>query len=177
MKLLVNNLRCKLIILIGLFSPLLFACDQSKTIEHKQVFVGMNGPINPGIFFFENKGQIENSWLQRALTQNEAASLFSEIDFNSQMLLAIAVCERNSASGKVEVTGIKQLETEKSSAIDITALVGIVDKKCRNQSLKSYPFTLVILKKTSNLSSDRGFDIGNFSDGCVAEKAGKTTNP
>jgi hypothetical protein len=162
---------------IAIISLVLSACVKAKTIEYDQLFEGFNGPRNPHAFYFESKSSIDNSWIKLSLNKGEYEKLLSKIDFGHQILVAVAVGERESASGAVKITYFRQLTDLKNPPMDISALVGIVGSGCAKKGLISYPFALAVFERPEKFQTVGGIDIGNFDDGCKTEKSGEPNDP
>jgi hypothetical protein len=87
-----------------------------------------------------------------------------QVHFDSQVLLAFAAGDRDSATGQVFVTDVSY-----NSLIDsftVAGRVGVNETDCSLGRMKSYPFAVVIAPRPPKMPAGSGYDIGNFGDGC-----------
>lgn len=153
------------------------SCTRMQSTEFEQIFVGFNGPTAAGNFCYRDRVSLENSWVRRSLSDGEFDRLISKIDFKNQVVLAFAVGERQRASGVVTINRIRRFNGEKSSPMDVSVLVGVVDGACQQRDSASYPFALAVFKTPENFEPYGGFDVVNFPDGCKTPKAGSPVQP
>jgi hypothetical protein len=73
---------------------------------YKQLFAGFNGPQNPSLTIIQYEAAARASWLNSAMSPEEFKSVLSQTSFDSQVLVAFAMGERETATGRVYVTDI-----------------------------------------------------------------------
>jgi hypothetical protein len=110
------------------------------------------------------------SWLASAVSSDDLKKLLAEVHFDSQILIAFAAGERESATGQVFVTDVSY-----NAVIDsftIAGRVGVNETDCSFGRTKSYPFAVVVAQRPPKMAAGSGYDVGNFGDGCEQPKAG-----
>jgi len=139
---------------------------QMKSIDFKQVLVGANGPRIPGAFFFERPSEIDNSWLKQALTQAQYERVLHQIDFRKQVLMALALGQRRSASGAIQIVRVARTAWEENPSMDVAARAGVLVGACAEQNVVSTPFVLAVIQKPKVFQPVAGYDIGSYRDAC-----------
>jgi hypothetical protein len=176
-----RDLTTRFVVLFSVISACfvlpLTACTQTRAVEHRQLYVGFNGPKITKVFYFENEEAIEKSWLKRAIPASELESLVREIDLSRHIVVAFAIGERQTANGSVKISGIRTLTREPFS-LNVSALVGVVDLNCaESKESNSYPFVVASFERPEKYSIVGGMDIANFAEGCKSAKSGAPNDP
>lgn len=156
--------------LVSIACVLLVACHQ-RSVEFRQVHVGGNGPKTFQMNYIEDRLSLDKSWIKSTLSDTEFSALRSQIDFDSQLLVAIALGERKSASGSVKINSVYLYTGVATLPLNINVQVGVIGDVCQHRDRVSAPFTLLILKKPEKFQLPGGFDIANFDDGCPSNQA------
>jgi len=156
--------------LVSIACVLLVACHQ-RSVEFRQVHVGGNGPKTFQMNYIEDRLSLDKSWIKSTLSDTEFGALRSQIDFDSHLLVAIALGERKSASGSVKINSVYLYTGVATLPLNINVQVGVIGDGCQHRDRVSAPFTLLILKKAEKFQLPGGFDIANFDDGCPSNQA------
>ncbi|HEY0064352.1 MAG TPA: hypothetical protein VGC21_19710 [Telluria sp.] len=146
---------------------LVSGCDQ-EGVEVRQVYVGVNGPAAPHFDYLLDQAALEKSWVKPVLDETQWRALLSTIDFNREMLLALAVGERENASGTVKISRAYIYTGVADRPLNINAKIGVLGDACKGLWKVSAPFTLVVIPKSAYSGASGGYDIANFPDGCRA---------
>lgn len=155
--------------LIALFACVaLGACNQ-RSVEFRQVYLGQNGPMAPQVTYVKDRLFLDKSWIKSALTEAEFHTLRSKVDFDTELLVAIALGERKSASGSIKIRSVYLYTGVPTWPLNINAQAGVIGSGCKNRDRVSSPFTLLILKKPEKFQLPGGYDIQNFEEGCPSE--------
>ncbi|MFZ6723376.1 hypothetical protein [Undibacterium sp. Ji49W] len=158
------------------FSGLLSLSGCSNAVEFVQIFTGNNGPTGPNLYHFENKEQLDLSWVKSAMSRSDYEKVLSRIDFKRQVLIAVSVGERDSVSENVQISRISLVPVADDTIVDVSVRVGMVSKECE-KNLTSYVFVLGTFEKPKKTLSYGGFDMDNFNAGCIAELSGQPNGP
>ena len=155
---------------VFLTSALLVACHQ-KSVEFRQVYLGRSGPTTPQVTYVENRMSLDKSWIKAKLSEAELNTLRSQIDFDAELLVAIALGERKAASGSIRIRSVYLYDGVAALPLNIVAQAGVIGEECKNRDRTSSPFTLLILKKPEKYQLPGGYDLSNFDDGCPPDHA------
>jgi hypothetical protein len=123
----------------------------------------------PQVNYVEDRLSLDKSWIKSALTEVEFQALRSRVDFDAELLVAIAIGERKSASGSIKIRSVYLYTGVPNWPLNINAQAGIIGFGCKNRDRVSSPFTLLILKKPEKFQLPGGYDIQNFEDECPSE--------
>ena len=158
--------------LVSLFALLgVSSCVGVRGVDFTQVHTGYNGPVNPGTFYFQDRDSLEKSWVRNALTAKEFVEISSKIDFERQMLLAVATGENNIANGPVVIKQIRRVG-RKQNSLDVAIRIGGIESGCDNSSATSYPFALAVLPRQKEGNPYGGYSMSYFDNGCAPRKTG-----
>ena len=141
--------------------------------DFKQLYVGFDGPEHPGVTVFDNRRDATGSWLSSAMEPTELASVLARVNFDSQILVALAVGERISATGRVFVT-----EASYDSLLHslmVNGAVGVNADDCKIGHVRSFPFAVVVAKRPPVIPKSSGYGLSNFGDGCKPPKGGNSS--
>jgi hypothetical protein len=141
--------------------------------DFKQLYVGFNGPEHPGVTIFDNRQDATGSWLSSAMEPSDLASVLTQVNFDSQILVAFAVGERVSATGRFFVTDASYNGLLHS--LIVNGAVGVNADDCKIRHVKSFPFAVVVAKRPPVIPKFPGYGLSNFSDGCNPPRAGSST--
>lgn len=155
----------RIFVLVALL--VLTACHR-ESVPFRQVHVGLAGPAIPRVDFLLTSAAVEQSWVKSALNETEWRALLSSIDFDRQMLVAVAIGEREAASGTVKIAGIYNYTGVESRPLNVNVKVGVLREGCKDRHKVSAPFTLVVVPKAAYSGKTNGYGEFNFDDGCRA---------
>lgn len=153
-----------LVSLLGLTS-----CSKMRSIEFQQIYVGLNGPKIPELYFYEDQASLEKSWVRLALSDQHYNQLLSKIDFKRHVLLAFALGEIDAPIGEVRIDRLRKFVSRTSSpSMDVSVSLGIVDAKCSKRHTIAYPFVLATFDIPENFkhSGGYGYEVQTFPDKC-----------
>ncbi len=148
-----------------------FEFEPAPDAEYKQVFVGFNGPRKGENYIWESEVGARRSWLSSALDEKELENIFSEIDFNKQILIGFAVGERPNVTGRIYITNASYNTIYESYSI--SGAVGVTDQDCKEEFKNSYAFAIAIAKKPPEVPLHPSYSIQNFPDKCQPIKSGE----
>lgn len=138
------------------------------TVLHR----GFNGPDQSDASLFRSVGEVRQSWVAKALSEEELSQLLSRIDFATEILGVYAVGEMRNASENLFVTEFGPRDDLEGHSIDVR--VGVVREDCGFGQSRSYPFVLV--KVSSQLEEGlMSTARSNYPDQCVPVMSGKPT--
>ena len=131
----------------------------------RQVFMGVNGPATNGSSVFTSLEEVNESWLSRALSDAELASVLAEVDFTEQVLVSYNLGEAQTATGRTYITDLRIDSAMRVARI--SAAIGVMESGCEFELSTSYPFALAVIDRDSAVS-DGSTSSGrsNFGDGC-----------
>lgn len=131
----------------------------------RQVFMGVNGPATNGSSVFTSIEEVNDSWLSRALSDAELASVLAEVDFTEQVLVSYNLGEAQTATGRTYITDLRI--DPRMRVARISAAIGVMESPCDFEHSASYPFALAVIERDSAVS-DGSTSTGrsNFGDGC-----------
>ncbi|MFZ6870691.1 hypothetical protein ACO0LF_01305 [Undibacterium sp. Di27W] len=164
---------CEFLPRIIFFSVLLSLSGCSNAVEFVQIFTGANGPTAPNLYHFENKEQLDLSWVKSAMSHSDYEKILSRVDFKRQVLVAVSIGERDSVSKNVQISEINLLPVAEDTIVDVSVRVGMVSKKCE-KNLTSYVFVLGTFEKPKKVLNYGGFELDNFDAGCITELSGQS---
>jgi hypothetical protein len=152
-----------------------FQFEPDPDADFKRLLVGFNGPASGGLIVLESKEGAKNSWLSKSLTQGQLAEVLSEVDFEHQILVALAIGERTTATGAMFITDVSYNAI--LELLMVVGRVGVNKPDCHFPPATSYPFALAVAKRPAKAPGFPGYSIGNsvgnFGDGCKPPKSGE----
>jgi hypothetical protein len=151
-----------------------FSFEPDPDADFKQLYVGFDGPETPGVTLFDNRQDATGSWLSSAMEPSELASVLAQVNFDSQILVALAVGERVSATGRVFVTDASYNTVLHS--LFVNGAVGVNADDCKIGHVRSFPFAVVVAKRPPVIPKFPGYGLLNFGDGCKLPRAGSSTS-
>jgi hypothetical protein len=136
----------------------------------RQVFMGMNGPSRSGWSVFASRREVLGSWVARALSAEELASVLEQVDFDEQVLFSFNVGEAYTATGKVYIGRL--LFDSKMRLRGADARVGLNEPGCNDAPGSLYPFALAVFDRAA-ASAGPNTSVGSatFADGCPTPPA------
>ena len=134
---------------------------------YTQLLRGFNGPSNPGTAYFSDAESVKASWLRAALTAKQLEQALSQVSFQRQVLVAVAVGKRENATGALTIDRI-----DRDSAVIPYVLIGVNDTGCSHSHAASYPFVLAVIDRPKESTPSIGYFFQNFPDGCKAVVTG-----
>lgn len=138
------------------------------TVLHR----GFNGPVRDEALLLRSSTEVRQSWVGRALSEEELSGVLSRVDFETEILGVYAVGEISNASENLFVTEFgPEVDFDGHS---IAVRLGVVGEHCGFQLSRSYPFVLVKAssKTEGGLNSTSR---ANYPDQCAPVMAGKPT--
>jgi hypothetical protein len=153
--------------------PRPFVYTPDPDAPYKQLFAGFNGPQNPSLTVIRNEAEARASWLNSAMSPEEFKSVLSQTSFDSQVLVAFAMGERDTATGRVYVTDVSY--NALLDSFSAQGYVGVNEPDCTQPRAKSHPYAVAIAKRPPKPAGGSGYDVGNFADGCKPVRADAST--
>jgi hypothetical protein len=147
--------------------PFEYTPDPDAT--YKQLLAGFNGPQNPSLTIIQNEADARASCLKSVMSPEEFKSVLSQTSFDSQVLVAFAMGERDTASERVYVTDISY--NALLDSFSAQGYVGVNEPDCAQPRAKSHPYAVAIAKRPPKPAGGSGYDVGNFGDGCKPVRA------
>lgn len=138
--------------------------------EYVHVHVGANGPVHSGSTIIESREEARRSWLALSLTSEELDAILDQVDFSTQIVVALGFGRRTNATGKIYFSEIDYnavLET-----LSIAGMIGVQGPDCDEPSAESYPFVVAIAPRPGKVPDRPGYFAQNFPDGCEPAIAG-----
>jgi hypothetical protein len=154
------------------FTLLLLASVSHSDPQYTQLFVGFNGPSRTTTYYFADALSVRISWLSRALSPEELDTVLSKINFQRQMLLAMTIGQRYTATGSITLTGLTQI----GSSVAPNVRVGVNVTDCNEVLRPSFPFVLAALERIT-IDGMPNYSLQNFPDGCKPPKSGVANDP
>ncbi len=136
----------------------------------EQLWVGFDGPESTGVAVFENEAGVLSSWLPDAIGGVELADILARVDFETQILVALAIGERETATGAVHMNVSYNAIHE---SLTVSARVGVNEEGCDFPYSKSYPFALAVVARPPLVPDHPGYGLSNFGDGCKPPISGR----
>ena len=137
--------------------PFVFTPDPDA--DFKQIFVGFSGPQRGGVTVIRTKSDAAVSWLASAVSPDDLKRLLSQVNFDSQILVAFAVGERESATGQLFVTDVSYSKLSESFAV--SGRVGVNENDCKFERMKSYPFAVVVAPRPPRTPTGSGYSVSS----------------
>ena len=141
--------------------------------EFTQLLVGFNGPDSPGTDVFERDADVRASWLGKALTDKELERVLARVDFQRQIVVALTVGRRETATGDLLIRDVKYDASTQS--LTVSGAVGVNDEECDQARAISHPFAIAVAPKPERVPRFPGYAMSNFPDGCKPPKVGTAT--
>lgn len=130
----------------------------------KQIFTGLNGPEKTGTWTFGTVQEIRKSWLARAVTDDQLSEILGEVDFTTEVLVALAFGRRTTATGTLYVSQVSY--NSRSQSWKVSGRIGVRGPDCDKQEAISHPFALAVAPKPRGPIVSTGQSQSNFGDGC-----------
>lgn len=139
----------------AIVSLALAACLGNKRLQFSSIFVGSKGPEISGVFFYNSAGDVENSWIKTALTQEELLNVVRAVDFEHQILLAFASGHKNLPSdSSIAITQVIQAGSRDHRTVDVSVKIG----RCGSVMKESRLFILAALERPTGSVRGEGYD-------------------
>ena len=132
--------------------------------EFTQIFSGTNGPTTSGGSAFDSEAKVRDSWIAKALSPQELKSVLGQVDFDSQILVALVFGKRTNATGKVYITNVDHNAI--TSSFRVIGRFGANGEGCKEPRANSYPFALAVAPRPEKTPKKRGSSLTGFPDGC-----------
>jgi hypothetical protein len=147
-----------------------FVYTPDPDADFKQILVGFNGPERAGMTILRSESEVAASWVASTISPDDLKKLTAQVSFDSQVLVAFAMGERDTATGQVFVTNASY--NALINSFTVAARVGVNEAPCAFERRKSYPFALVVAPRPSKATGGSGYDVGNFGDGGKQPQSG-----
>jgi hypothetical protein len=134
----------------------------------KQAFSSFNGPQNPSLTIIQSEAEAQANWISSAVPPEEFKKILAQTSFDSQVLVAFAMGERETATGRIYVTDVSY--NALLNSFSAQGYVGVNEEDCSQPRSKSYPYAVAIAPRPNKAPSGSGYDVGNFADGCKPPK-------
>ncbi len=132
--------------------------------NYRQVYTGYNGLKTSKASVYLSKDQILKSWIAKAVSKSELDKILSNVDFGSEIMVALNFGKRESATGSTYITDVKYNSVYKS--LNVAGLIGVNERDCSKSHQISYPFVLAIAERPPSFPDYPSLYVQNFSDGC-----------
>jgi hypothetical protein len=139
----------------------LFSFVPDPDADFKQLYVGFDGPEHPSVTIFDNRQDATSSWLSSAMEPSDLVSALAQVNFDSQILVALAAGERASATAKVFVTDASYNSLLHSFMVD--GAVGVNADDCTIGHVRSFPFAVAVAKRPPVIPKFPGYGLLNPS--------------
>lgn len=146
--------------------------EQDPELSQRQVMTGFNGPTSQGTFVFRSEAEVRQSWLARALSDQQLESLIARTDFSTQVLVGFSFGKRMNASGQIMISELAYREDH--PGYTIAARIGVVPESCG--VTLSYPFVIGLTEAVPG-AEVRGYSSSNFPDECRPVISGAPAPP
>lgn len=149
-------------------------CFGGETVPFMQLNVGFNAPAGiPFRLYYANAEEVRQSWVASSLTEQQLASVLNEMDFDRQVLLAMAAGTRHNLTGTVSIQKIKVTNTSVTPYIHL----GVNEEHCAEPEKESFPFVLLAIEWPKTKKLTLGIYHQNYPDGCKSTVGLPTTSP
>ena len=139
----------------------------------RNLYSGVNGPVTSGHVVFLDSRAVRASWIVDALSEGALERLLSEINFETEVLIAVWIGQQARATGTMLVTS--SAFSEASRAWTVSVGVGVLGSDCDViDTATSYPFALAAVPRPSGSGEIRGYARSNFADGCESAATAST---
>jgi hypothetical protein len=105
-----------------------------------QVASGFNGPAIRYTFIFKSEDEVRNSWLARALSDQDLKTAIAKTDFSTQNMVAFSLGKITNASGQIEISQLSHDHHLRGYTIGV--ILGVVPDSCGASPTESYPFVV-----------------------------------
>lgn len=143
----------------------LTGCNQ-ESVPYRQVGGGAHGPALRHVDYLRDRAALDKSWVKTTLDTAQMQSLLSSIDFEHEVLLALAIGDVRGASGRVEIASAYIYTGVAQRPFNFTARFGVWGEGCLGRDVVAAPYALIVLPKAAVSSQAGGYDLMNFDDGC-----------
>lgn len=143
---------------------LLSSCNQ-RTVSHKQVYSGENGPREFGVQHFSTRTGLDNSWVKKSLSEMNYQKLLKQTDFSKQIIVSVAVGKMTTFSGKMTIWYIYEYTGVDDLPLNLLVRTGVLSEECK-VIRDSFPFALAIVEKPPGFKYVGGVDVQYFKDAC-----------
>ena len=133
-----------------------------------QLYSGFNGPRLPHSFLFDSPVAVRDSWVALAVP-NELEGILSKVDFARDVLIAVAVGERQNVNVPAKAVAADGLVIYLQSGVNMP--------DCAEPKGSSYPFVLVSVPKVKSQFASQGYDHQNYGNGCAKVMTGIPHDP
>jgi hypothetical protein len=151
--------------------PFEYTPDPDATF--KQAFSSFNGPQNPSLTIIRSEAEAQANWISSAVPPEEFKNILAQTSFDSQVLVAFAMGERETATGRIYVTDVSY--NALLNSLSAQGYVGVNEQDCTQPRTKSYPYAVAIAPRPTKAPGGSGYDVGNFADGCKPPKTDAPT--
>jgi hypothetical protein len=86
--------------------PKQFEYTPDPDANFKQAFSSFNGPQNPSLTIIRSEAEAQANWISSAVPPEEFKKILVQTSFDSQVLVAFAMGERETATGRIYVTDV-----------------------------------------------------------------------
>jgi hypothetical protein len=151
--------------------PFEYTPDPDATF--KQAFSSFNGPQRPSLTIIGSEPEAQANWISSAVPPEEFKNILAQTSFDSEVLVAFAMGERETATGRIYVTDVSY--NALLNSFSAQGYVGVNEEDCSQPRSKSYPFAVAIAPRPTKAPGGSGYDVGNFADGCKPPKSDAPT--
>ena len=140
----------------------------------RNLYAGVNGPATGGRTLFLDDRSVRASWIADALSQASLQQLLSDIDFETEALVAVWIGEQPRATGTTLITGWSFRGVMEGFGVSVG--VGMRGSDCDGTDTAiSYPFALAAVPRPSVSGEIRNYARSSFPDGCEPAAAASPT--
>jgi hypothetical protein len=144
---------------------LIAGCANHRPVQYRQVYAGTNGPERIGAQYFLSESDVDRSWIMHALDPQSYQKIVAQVNFNSQIIVALTAGKVYSFSGNIKIVSVNQYLGVDDRPLNFVIKVGVLQDKCRVMG-NSTPFILAIVDRPAGFQPYGGFDLSNFEDQC-----------
>ncbi len=131
----------------------------------RNLYAGVNGPQTGGHAIFLDDGLVRASWIADALSEASLRQLLSEIDFETEALVAVWIGRQHSATGTTLITAWSDAGGPQGWGVSVR--VGVRGSDCEmSDTATAYPFALAAVPKPEGPGEIQRQARSNFPDGC-----------
>lgn len=129
----------------------------------RQVYSGMNGPEKFTVNTFFSASDVEFSWLAMSIPKAELTQILMQVDFSTEVLVALASGRRETATGNIYI--VDASFNDLTSSWSVRGRVGVNQEGCAFAEEEKNPFAVVIADRPGKIVSPSK-SITNFPDRC-----------
>lgn len=147
----------------------LAACSSSHDLDHRQIYVGDNGPDLPGVQVLERYQDVEASWLPSKLNEAQLHLLKNAMERDGKSAIVYMVGKNTVFSGYLEIVRVKQMSNRDNPQIELAVRVGQFNKSCVSSGKSTSPFALatIDLQKSARPLLFGGYEATWVSMPCI----------